>query len=565
MRIALAQLNPTVGDVDANARLVADAAARAHAAGADLVVCPEQVIAGYPADDLWLADHFVARCRAALDAIAPLLAIPAIVGLPLIETGRRFNAAAFVADGGVQAWYRKQHLPNYEVFDEERWFDAGSDPLVVDVADAAGRMHPVGVTICEDGWIEHGPVRQSVDAGARIVVNISASPWRVGRGSVREQVVVDRARETSTWMLLCNQVGGQDELVFDGSSVAASPDGTIVARGAAFSEDLVVVDTDDAAARGTSPAPRVDVRVDADADSAADPSELWAALVLGTRDYVVKNGFSTVLLGLSGGIDSALVLALAVDAVGAEHVHAITMPSRYSAGATRADAHLQAERLGVSLQEIPIEPIVAAFSDALAPSFTGTTPDVTEENLQSRIRGTLLMASSNKHGHLVLATGNKSELSVGYATLYGDMNGGFSPIKDVLKTRLFALARWRNEAAAAAGLEPVIPLTVIERPPTAELRAHQLDSDALPEYDELDALLELLVERACSIEDAVAAGHDHATVLRVRGLVDRAEYKRRQAAPGVRVTGRAFGRDRRIPITNRFDGRGVAVEVVPAV
>ncbi|MCB0879687.1 MAG: NAD+ synthase, partial [Thermoleophilia bacterium] len=412
MRICLAQLNPTVGDIDANAQLVLDAARRAVNAGADLVVFPEQVISGYPAEDLWLKPHFVDRCVHALEQLVPQLPGTCIVGYPEPAPARAdglvHNAAAVIAHGAVVGTYRKQLLPNYAVFDEHRWFAPGTEPLVVHVATTTGDSVPVGVTICEDAWVHDGPVVQAAKSGARVVVNLSASPWRIGRALDREQVVRDRATEADVWVALCNQVAGQDELVFDGHSLVAAPDGTLVARGMQFQEDLVFADVaGDApvAAAATEPIPDVD-------------AEAWEGLRLGLRDYVHKNGFSSVVLGLSGGIDSALVLALAVDALGADAVEAVTMPSRFSSDGTRGDAHAQAEVLGVRMHELPIEPLVEAFEQSLAAEFTGREPDVTEENLQARIRGTLLMALSNKFGHLVLATGNKSEYSVGYATLY---------------------------------------------------------------------------------------------------------------------------------------------------
>jgi NAD+ synthase (glutamine-hydrolysing) len=545
MRLCLAQLNPTVGDVDRNADLALDAARRAHASGADLVVFPELLLSGYPAEDLWLKPHFIDRCSQALARIASQLPLPCVIGVPEQVDDACFNAAAFVIDGAVQATYRKQLLPNYAVFDEHRWFTPGAAPLVVDVPVAGGRVVPVGVTICEDAWVADGPVPQAAHAGAQVVVNLSASPWRIDRARDREQMAHERAREASVWFALCNQASGQDELVFDGHSLVAAPDGTIVARGAQFDEDLVLVDVGPDATMSTAPMPAFE----------SIEAEVWAGLRLGLGDYVRKNGFSSVVLGLSGGIDSALVLALAVDALGAARVHGVTMPSRFSSDDTRSDAHAQAERLGVAMHELAIEPLMDAFESTLAPLFDGAPRDVTEENLQARIRGTLLMALSNKHGHMVLATGNKSEYSVGYATLYGDMNGGFAPIKDVLKTRVYRLAQWRNEQAARDGEAPVIPPSVIERPPTAELRDDQLDSDSLPGYDELDAILEHLVDHDRGIEDAIDAGFDAAVVERIQGMLDRSEYKRRQSPPGVRVTSKAFGRDRRMPITNGFDGR----------
>lgn len=546
MRLCLAQLNPTVGDVDANADLVLDAARRAHAAGADLVVFPELVLSGYPAEDLWLKPHFVTRCSDALRRIAPALPLPCVIGVPERDGDSTYNAAAVVTGGTIVGTYRKQLLPNYGVFDEHRWFTPGAAPLVVDVPVAGGDPVAVGVTICEDAWVEGGPVTLAARAGAMVVVNLSASPWRIGRAADREQVVRERARESEVWFALCNQVGGQDELVFDGHSLAAAPDGSIVGRGAQFEDDLLLVEVGVGGPVGVPGGAVEPSALD------APEAELWTALRVGLADYVRKNGFASVLLGLSGGIDSALVVALAVDALGANRVHGATMPSRFSSDVTRGDAHAQAQRLGITMHELAIEPIVAAFETTLAPVFDGAPRDVTEENLQARVRGTLLMALSNKQGHLVLATGNKSEFSVGYSTLYGDMNGGFAPIKDVPKTLVFRLAAWRNEQAAARGELPAIPPSVIERPPTAELRADQLDSDSLPDYDTLDAVLELLVDSTTGVADAIAAGFDGDLVARVQRMLDRAEYKRRQAPPGVRVTSTAFGRDRRMPITNRF-------------
>jgi NAD+ synthase (glutamine-hydrolysing) len=550
MRIALCQLNPTVGNVDANADAVVEWAERAAAAGADLALFPELVLSGYPAEDLWLKPHFVARCEAALERLAARLPLPCVVGCPIAVVDGTSNAAAYIQDGQVCGTYAKQLLPNYAVFDEHRWFAAGTQPLVVEVPVPGGRPVAVAITICEDGWVADGPAMQAAAAGAEVVVNLSASPWRVGRATDREAVVVDRARETGCWIALCNQVGGQDELVFDGHSLVAAPDGTVVARGVQFAPDMVVTEVGPDAPVAAAPAEELQ----------PVEREVWEGLVLGLRDYVRKNGFESVVLGLSGGIDSALVLALAVDALGAGHVHAATMPSRFSSEGTRCDAHDQAARLGVTINELAIQPIVDGFESTLAPAFAGTVRDVTEENLQARVRGTLLMALSNKFGHLLLATGNKSEGSVGYATLYGDMNGGFAPIKDLYKQRVYELARWRNEHAAAAGEPPVIPPSVIERAPSAELAPDQRDEDSLGDYARLDAILRLLVDEDLGVEDVVRRGFDEDHVTRVQRMLDRAEYKRRQGAPGTRVSAKAFGRDRRMPITNGFDGR-----VEPAV
>lgn len=534
MRVALCQVNPTVGDIDANAALVVEAARRAAEAGAELAVFPELVLLGYPAEDLLLADHVVRRCETALTRIAPELALPCVIGTPLLRDTSTYNAAAYVRDGEVVATYYKRALPNYAVFDEHRWFTPGDAELVVQVPTSTGDVS-VGITICEDAWA-------LVPTRGDVVVNLSASPWRMARRADRDGAVAAHARLTGAFTLLCNQVGGQDELVFDGHSIAVRPDGTLVARAAGFHEDLIVVDTDADGPQHTDVLRPMEAAV-------------WDAIVLGLRDYVRKNGFTQVLIGLSGGIDSALVLALAVDALGADNVDVVTMPSRFSSEGTRGDAHAQADLLGVRIRELGIEPLVGAVDEVLADTFAGRDRDVTEENVQARVRGLLLMAISNKFGHLVLATGNKTEYAVGYATLYGDMNGGFAPLKDVPKTLVFRLARWRNEHADLFDAAvPSIPQSVIDRPPSAELREDQQDSDSLPDYDTLDAILELVIDEHASIEDVVAAGFDAAEAVRVRRLVDRAEYKRRQAAPGVRVTRAAFGRDRRVPITNRFDG-----------
>ena len=552
MRIALCQLNPIVGAIEANARLVRDAVRDAAAAGAELAVTPELVLVGYPPEDLLLKPHLVARCWAALEELATQLEIPTLVGLPIEEDGRRFNAAAYVVDGRVSAIYRKQHLPNYGVFDEHRWFDAGSEALVLAVPrrSGGGADVRVGVTICEDVWVPDGPIMVEAGMGVDVVVNLSASPWRLRRGQERAELVAQRAREAGTWLALCNQVGGQDELVFDGRSIVAAPDGTITAVATAFETDQLLVDLGEPGARGAA---------SANGETIDDLADVWHGLVRGLGDYVRKNGFDDVVFGQSGGVDSALVAALAVDALGASHVHAATMPSRFSSAGTLGDAHDQAATLGIDIIELPIQELVDSFEASLADAFGGRARDVAEENLQARVRGTLLMALSNKLGHLVLATGNKSEYSVGYATLYGDMNGGFAPIKDVPKTLVYRLAAWRNERAAQAGEPLPVPVSVIERAPSAELREDQRDSDSLPDYDTLDGVLELLVDADRSIDEVIAAGYDRSLVERIAGMLDRAEYKRRQAPPGVRVTSKAFGRDRRVPITNGFDGRAAAV------
>jgi NAD+ synthase (glutamine-hydrolysing) len=554
IRVALCQVNPTVGDLDGNAQLILDAVADAAAQGAQLAVLPEQVVCGYPAEDLLLKPHFLRGCADVVSELSLALPIPALIGFPEHTGGVTYNACAAVGAGIGPRTYRKRHLPNYGVFDERRWFVPGDELLVVDVDGAR-----VGVVICEDMWVADGPVPATVAAGADLVVNLSASPYRMGRGRDREQLLAAHARENAVPMLLCNLVGGQDELVFDGASLAVDHTGELVARGPHCECALVVVDVDVAAARsaragrnGSAPGSARGADVNVVEPAPTPEAEVWSALRLALADYVDKNGFRRVVLGMSGGIDSALVLALAVDALGAERVRCATMPSKVTSSATRDDAHLMARALGVQMFEIAIEPVMDAFLSALAEPFASTEPDIAEENLQARIRGTLLMAISNKHGDLVLTTGNKSETAVGYSTLYGDAAGGFAPIKDVPKTLVYRLATYRNELAVAAGEAPVIPPSIIERPPTAELREGQQDTDSLPPYDELDPLLEALVEDDTSIAQLVADGHDADTAIRVLGLLDRAEYKRRQAPPGIRITSRAFGRERRMPITNRF-------------
>jgi NAD+ synthase (glutamine-hydrolysing) len=584
-------MNTVVGDLDGNAAAMVEWSRAAAASGADLAVFPEQSLAGYPAEDLLLKRHFLERCASTLDLLAPQLAVPSLVGFPELADDL-YNSAAVIVDGAVAGVYRKQHLPNYAVFDEHRYFREGDTPSLLRVGDVT-----VGITICEDIWVATGPANVEAAAGAQVIVNLSASPFRTGRGDTRQRMLATRAADMLAVVVLCNQVGGQDELVFDGHSLAVDHEGVVLARGAQFAEQLVIVDIDldgvvaarlhdtrhravdadgrlpvlatiPAAASGASEAapPQLHERL-AVKGVAARPievftnsalpvldelAEVWAALCLGLRDYIAKNGFDKVVLGLSGGIDSAMVLTLAVDTLGADGVLAVTMPSRYTSDGTRSDAHVIARRQGVELLELPIEPVVTSYDEVLAAPFAARDRGLAHENLQARIRGNLLMALSNELGHLVLTTGNKSEVSVGYMTLYGDMAGGFAPLKDVPKTLVYRLAAWRNEQAVADGQAPVIPPTTIERPPTAELRADQRDSDSLPPYELLDPLLEALVEDDRGRDELVADGFDAALVDRVATLVDRAEYKRRQAPPGIRITGKAFGRDRRMPITNRF-------------
>jgi NAD+ synthase (glutamine-hydrolysing) len=555
VRLALAQINPTVGDVDANTAKIAAWIERARAAGAELVIFPELCIPGYPAEDLYLKRHFLAANVAAVERLAAGLApgITAMVGFAEPAEGggdyrHAYNSLAVIADGAVERVYRKNRLPNYSVFDEQRYFVPGSDDEVIEIAGTG-----VGLTICEDAWAPGPPGQAEADAGATIVANPSGSPYHRGKGREREEMFGERAREYDAYFAFVNLIGGQDELVFDGQSLLFAPDGTVIARAAQFEEELLVTDV--------PPAPNVAAPL---TDPLADLDEVYGALRLGLRDYVEKNGFKHVGLGISGGIDSALVALLAVDALGPERVTLVVMPSPHSSEETQADARQIAHNLGTGLIDIPIGPMMDGYREALqthlrpeaADAEAGpdpakpSAPDLTAENIQARIRGNLMMALSNRHGWLVLTTGNKSEMSVGYATLYGDMAGGLAVIKDVPKTLVYKLVERRNERAG----RHLVPEAVIERPPSAELRPDQLDSDSLPDYDLLDRVLEAYVEGDKDREEMVAAGLPGDIVDEVIRLVDRAEYKRRQAAPGIRITPKAFGRDRRLPITNRFGG-----------
>ena len=568
LRVALCQCNLPVGDLDGNLDRIRGLIGRAVEQGADLTLFPELSLTGYPPEDLLLNPRFAEAAAGAVGELARSLTdTVAVVGLPALGEDLH-NAAAVLAAGAIVATYRKHFLPNYAVFDEQRYFASGNDALVVDLDGVR-----VGVTICEDLWYPGGPGQwAAIDGGAELIVNLSGSPYHRGKGLERERMLAQRAADYCCFIAFCNAVGGQDELVFDGHSLVIDPTGEVVARGAQFEEDLLVVDLDVAGAtrrrlhdprwRQSMKAGQGRVRSVAVSCAArtrvmlaprATPSsrlkpdaEVYRALTLGTTDYFRKNRFQHAVLGLSGGIDSALALAVAADALGADAVTAVSMPSRYTADMNREDGSRLAANLGVELMELPIGDLATAYDGALAGPFAGTEPNVAEENLQARIRGNLLMALSNKFGWLVLTTGNKSEMSVGYATLYGDMAGGFAILKDVLKTWVYRLARWRNRDAE------VIPIRIIEKPPTAELREHQLDTDSLPPYDTLDAILEAYVEGDRSPEDIEHLGVDPALVARVVTMVDRAEYKRRQAPPGVRISTRAFGRDRRLPITNRY-------------
>jgi NAD+ synthase (glutamine-hydrolysing) len=603
VRLALCQMNATVGDIDGNLELIRAGQRAAREAQADLVLFPELAVTGYPPEDLLLREDFLARARAGLEELAAQTTGPiAIVGFPE-RAEDVYNAAAVLAEGAVHGIYRKVYLPNYGVFDEQRYFQAASGGAVIDVG-----PHRVGLTVCEDIWEPGPPATDEALAGATLIVNISASPYHAGKGAERERMFAQRARDNLAFVAYCALVGGQDELVFDGHSVVVDPGGETIARAAQFREQLLVCDVDlDSAAAvrlrdpGHRPAARSSraaarvlpalplpsyagerAAVDSPLAQPIAPieAEVYAALTLGLRDYVRKNGFGRVLLGLSGGIDSALVACVAVDALSADDVNVAVMPSRYSSAETQRDARTLAATLGVAVHELPIDGMLDSYLRALrgelsedgateqaggeqsdaVPAAVGTggagDGDLTEENLQARIRGNLLMALSNRFGWLVLTTGNKSEMSVGYSTLYGDLAGGFAVIKDVPKTLVYRLARWRNSpsGAAAGGVSAPIPASVIERAPTAELRLDQRDEDSLPPYELLDRILQGYIESHEGREQLVAEGLPRAEVEHATGLVDLAEYKRRQAPPGIKVTERAFGRDRRMPITNRYRG-----------
>ena len=555
LRLALAQINPTVGDIEGNLALIAEQIERAREAGAELVVLPELCLSGYPAEDLLLRGDFLTAVRDALHNLAGgVEGIVAVVGFPervARPPGERVdpiidptppaahNSVAVLAGGEVREVYRKVHLPNYGVFDERRYFEPGDRGAVVQVGGV-----PVGLTVCEDIWVPGAPESEEAAAGARLVVNSSASPYHRDKGAAREALVADRARSLGVPIALCNSVGGQDELVFDGASVVVGPSGETLARAAQFDPELLLCDLA-LAAPGDGAATPAGSRL---AEPLPPEQEVYEALVLGLRDYVGKNGFQRVVLGLSGGIDSAAVAMIAADALGADQVIAVIMPSPYSSEGTHSDAHAIAANLGIEAIEIPIEAPMGAYAEALEKAFAGTEPGIAEENVQARIRGNLVMALSNKFGWLVLTTGNKSELSVGYATLYGDMAGGFAVIKDVPKTLVYALVEDRNRRAG----RELVPASVIERPPSAELRPDQRDEDSLPPYELLDRILVGYVERDQGRDELIAQGLPEDAVEEVITLVDRAEYKRRQAPPGIRVSTKAFGRDRRMPITNRF-------------
>ncbi len=567
LRITLAQINTTVGDLSGNVNRALAALREAVAAGSDLVVFPELAISGYPPEDLLLRPGFLARCAAALDRFAEgVHDTITVIGTP-DGTGPVYNAAAVISNGVIHCRYHKIHLPNYGVFDEKRYFAPGTEPVSFMAGDVA-----VGIGICEDTWEPEGPhCLLGREHGVDLLLNLSASPFHAGKLHERADMLTARARGHRMAIAYTNLVGGQDELVFDGGSLVVDREGRRIIAARLFREELLTVDLD---FPGPAPADeRACVRLDIPdrtrqpVEISAPPEltveeEVFEALVLGTRDYFVKNGFGTAVIGLSGGIDSSLVAAVAVEALGAAHVTGVTMPSMYTSTGTRTDAQLLAENLGIRFLDIPIKPMydavlgalapvlgaLAPVLGALAPVFAGAAADVTEENIQARIRGILLMALSNKFGWLVLTTGNKSEMSTGYATLYGDMAGGFAVIKDVPKMMVYRVSRLVNERTG----REIIPTSVIERPPSAELRPDQTDQDSLPPYDILDGILKAYIERDLGVDDIATLGYDRDTVQRVVRMCDVAEYKRRQAPPGIKITPRAFGRDRRLPITNRF-------------
>ena len=573
LRVALAQVNPIVGDLKGNAKLIIDWIGKARDQGADIVCFPELALTGYPPEDLVLKPGFVRDNVKMLDTIvASTQGIAAVVGF-VDEDGEIYNAAAFIHDGQLKAVYHKVFLPNYGVFDEERYFAVGHRCPIFEMAHL--RM---GVSICEDCWYPSGPMAWQAEHGAEVLININGSPYHAAKRVERERMVAERAADYGAYVAYVNTVGGQDELVFDGNSVVFGPRGQMLAHASSFKEEMLVCDIDagpvpfhrplekirheaEGAARLELEVTEVPVPRDQHPERAAikprleqpleGAEEIYAAVVLGTRDYVRKQGIKKVLIGLSGGVDSALTAAVAADALGPDNVIGVRMPSRHTSKESLDDAAELAENLGIQLMDFPIDPAHRGFEEILADAFKGTRPGVAEENIQPRIRMTILHALSNKLGYIVLSTGNKSELATGYGTLYGDIAGGYAVLKDLTKTTVYELCRYRNS------LSHVIPDNVITKPPSAELKPGQKDTDSLPPYEELDPILQGYVEQDLSPEELVAAGHNAKTVARVIELVDRSEYKRRQAPPGVKITPRAFGRDRRMPITNRYSPNGV--------
>ena len=581
-RLALAQINPTVGDIEGNTARIIEYVERARECGADLVAFPELAITGYPPEDLLFKTSFLqANVEAMQRVVAAARGIAVVVGYVEVgdsATGTDIaNAAAIGYDGQLIDSYRKMYLPNYGVFDEDRYFRRGTECPVYRINGVG-----IGVNICEDIWYPVGPIAVQREAGAELIVNINGSPFHAGKAAYREKMIGTRAADNGLFVAYLNMVGGQDELVFDGASLVCDMTGEVIARSPAFVEDLLVMDLDIEAvfrsrlrtplsrkenptilrevgeARPTSVSDyretdRTPLEPAAQAPVMGPVEEVYHALVTGTRDYLRKSGFSKALVGLSGGIDSALTATVAADALGPENVVGVTMPSRYSSEGSISDSKELADNLGIACWVVPIEPAHLAFTDMLEPWFEGTTANVAEENVQARIRGNVLMTISNKFGWIVLTTGNKSEMAMGYATLYGDMAGGFAVIKDVPKTLVYELCRWRNgKATGFNGAGSPIPEAIIDKPPSAELRPDQLDADTLPPYEDLDPIVRAYVEEDYSYEEMVAMGHDAAAVRQVITFVDRNEYKRRQAPPGVKITPRAFGKDRRLPIVNRY-------------
>jgi NAD+ synthase (glutamine-hydrolysing) len=572
MRVGIAQINPTVGDLSGNTAKITEFIGRAKSLGVDLITFPELAVTGYPPEDLLLKPQFISRNRESLNKIMKQSSgLVVVVGF--VDSDRDiYNAAAVIYDGKLAGVYHKIYLPNYGVFDENRYFQAGSSYCVFDIYGVG-----IGITICEDIWYEAGPALVQAYAGAKVLVNISASPYSAGKGLFRERMLATRASDSMAIVVHNNLVGGQDELVFDGNSLIVNQKGEVVARGKQFEEDLVVADVDvESVFRSQLHDPRrrketqwikerlreaIRIEIPSEYSDAVKPAlaprhverlddlaEIYQALVLGVRDYVGKNSFQEVVIGLSGGVDSSLVAIIAADAVGAENVVGVSMPSRYSSPGSKSDAKALATNLGMRFMTIPIEKAFSAYLDTLAEPFKGTQSDVTEENIQARIRGNILFALSNKFGWLVLACSNKSETATGYTTLYGDMAGGFIPLKDVPKTLVLELAKYRNHQAG----KELIPAAVLTKAPSAELRPDQKDVDTLPPYEVLDPILKAYVEDDATIDQIIGMGFDRDVVMKVARLVDMSEYKRRQSAPGIKITPRDFGRDRRLPITNRF-------------
>jgi len=534
IKVAMAQLDFLVGDIEGNSNKIIAACKKAHDQQAQLIVFPELALTGYPPEDLLLRPELYQRCDVALqNIVASVKDIDVILGYPKQTDKGLLNIAGVIQSGSITHEYAKQTLPNYKVFDEKRYFVAGDQPCIATIAGI-----PMGITVCEDIWVDQ-PLTQAVKAGAKCIININASPFHINKSKQRQQVVEDHARQNHVPVFYTNLVGGQDELVFDGESLVVDNGGKLVFRAPAFEEDLYNVTLEWDGQQVTVPQQEC-------ADLLDENESIYQALVTGVRDYVHKNGFKGAVIGVSGGIDSALTLAIAVDALGAEHVEAVSMPSRYTADMSIDDAKEECQNLGIGCEVISIEPTFNAFLDLLDPLFKDLPADTTEENIQARCRGILLMAISNKKRKMVLTTGNKSEMAVGYATLYGDMAGGFAVLKDVLKTSVYALSNWRNAQSK------VIPQRVIDRPPSAELAPDQKDSDSLPGYDILDPILQRYIELDQGAAEMIAAGFDEQIVSRIMHMVDITEYKRRQAPPGVRITERAFGRDRRYPVTSGF-------------